>query len=135
MGEAKPYLWYYGGGSEPESYQGGYATREKAIAEGRSEYGSDVFSVCEAQKGAFALMDADDFLQLQFERWADDDIGAEDSPDWQGKPEAVRAATQELDALLTAWSDKHADILPSPWCFENTRNHETFNLDREDEQA
>src|SRR5437879_12599154 len=116
MASEKPFLWYYGSGSQPEIYHGGYSTREQAVSEGRAEYGADEFSIVEAQKGSFSLTDASDFLEWQMDRWADDDMGAEDSPEWSGSTEALTLATAELDQLLSAWSEKHAGLFPAPWC-------------------
>jgi hypothetical protein len=132
VAEDKPFLWYFGGGSEPEGYHGGYLTREEAISEGRSEYGLEVFSIVEAQKGYFHMIDADQLLEQLFERWGDDDFGAEDMPELHGSLDEQKAATDELNALLSGWFEKHRKIMPTPWAFAETRNEETFNLDVEE---
>lgn len=133
MAREYPFLWYFGCGSEPEHYYGGFATRDEAIAAGHRDHDPDVFSIVEAQKGEFAMIGGEDLVEQLLERWGDDDLGADDYPELEGTAEERSAAVDELDALLEGWFEKHRRIMPIPWSFAATRNNETFNVDREAE--
>jgi hypothetical protein len=128
MASDKPYRWYHGAGSTPDAYTGGdFATREEAVADGQAYYEGDVFSIVEAQKGAFSVPTASDLMAYWLECWDDDDMGGEDACEWRGKPDQVKAAEADLQALLDGWVERHGAIIPEPWCFNDTRNEETFN--------
>lgn len=121
--------WYAGRHVEPENYSlGPFETRDDAIAEARSDFGSDGdgFTVIEACKGEFAPPSAKRLMEEMLERWGDDDMGREDYPDFEGTAEAVTAAESDLDVVLAAWFERHKAIMPSPWCFDSSRHEEYF---------
>lgn len=127
MGETNTFKWYVGNGGDPENYsEGPFNTREDAIAVGREEFPDHGFTILEACKGAFGPPSAESLMLEMCERWADDDMGREDCVEFEGSAAAIKAAEADLDAILSAWFARHAAIIPSPWCFQSSRNAEYF---------
>ena len=78
-------------------------------------------------RGVFAPPSGNCLMGEMIEHWGDDGIGSEDYPPEFGGPlEAIEAAEKDLDDLLKAWFERHRAIMPTPWCFADSRNTETF---------
>jgi hypothetical protein len=127
MAQEFPFKWYAGSGVEPENFNvGPEDAREAIIGCARVEFCGEIFTIIEAQRGEFSPPSGDDLMGEMIERWADDDMGREDYPGFEGPLEAISAAEKDLDALLTEWFERHRAIMPTPWCFAGSRNQETF---------
>jgi hypothetical protein len=132
MSETNPYKWYVGNGAQPENYsEGPFDTREIAIEVGREEFTEFGFTILEAFKGAFSPPSAADLMEEMLDRWSDDDMGREDCAEFEGGKDAIKAAEADLDALLNGWFQRHAAIMPKPWCFYASRNEEYFPPEEE----
>ena len=57
-----PYLWFYAPHGAAESWEGGCATREEAIDEGRESYAPCSFVICEANKAMVGPFFNDGYL-------------------------------------------------------------------------
>jgi len=111
---------------------GSRQTREDAIAEGLNSIGEGEgdFFILEARSLVPPPLDADDVLNNYFE-WLGDNTdyysGEADYPEWTLPRDEQRVAEAELQALLTAWSEKWLiKNMPMPDMFGDTRNAETI---------
>jgi hypothetical protein len=132
--DVQVWKWYAGYGIEPENFSvGPEDTRDAIIAAARIEFCGETFTIIEAWRGVFSPPSADDLMGEMTERWGDDDMGREDYPEFSGPLEAIKAAERDLDDLLRAWFERHRAIMPTPWCFADSRNTETFKVEEVEE--
>lgn len=124
MGEWK---WY--AGRDNENYTvGPEDTRKAVIAAGRQDFDGEAFHIIEARKGTMRpwLPSASDIVEQMFDRAYEDGAFGDDYGEPYGPLEAQKAADDDLDALLAAWYERHADVFPTPWMFAESRNAETI---------
>ena len=110
--------WWAGTSEEYMNIGGPFATREDAIKEGRHDQGGDPFCIVRAGLHEWQAPDADAVI----DQWIDscDELWYEDGfPGFVGpnKKERVKAATDDLQAVLSDWFQRHRDLLPTPTAF------------------
>jgi hypothetical protein len=96
-------VWGHASERSPEQWQGTFATREEAVADGRTEYAGDFYVVSGHLRSATEFFPDADWIVEDAGNRACEECGevAEDFP--EASPEALK----ELDALLTAWVEEH----------------------------
>lgn len=108
---AENYAWYYGFGTDPERYHGGYATRAEAVAEGFAASTGEgaVITVLEGRHGAIdaAIFDEDRLMDDLCDHNAevadeDDDLGLD-----QRTPKQSVELEQRLTRVLGDWLTEH----------------------------
>jgi len=118
------YLWYYGGGSQPDMY---YAadSRDDAIKQGWGTYPEGDFSIVEADKAvpSFEVLPADYVIERYEE--CNEECWGEDGAEINATPAQERELEAALGAALQAWMDKH-NLRGRVWNFGHMRNEEHF---------
>lgn len=120
--------WGWWVGSNEEWYSTGpLASRDDAIAGGKAEYPGETFCIVEALPQSLSFS-AENLIDAQYFE-ADDLFSYEDGndPDRKGKPEVIKEANAELQALLDQWCDKWRHTFVTPSLFAATRNGETIS--------
>lgn len=90
-----------------EKFNGSYASREEAIAEGTTDYGGEPFYVLEGEYPTASEMVPDqEWVLERIGDYAVDNYGEVAL----GFPQVTDEAKAELDAMLKAWADKHIKV-------------------------
>lgn len=122
---------WWAGRSQEWMDLGNYSTRDDAIEGGKSSVGEGEgdFVILEATALTPPPLDADDIINNYFERLGDCGdyySGESDYPEWTLEQDQQKTAEAELQAMLTAWSEKWLiGNMPAPDMFGQTRNVET----------
>lgn len=124
-----PFKWYWNHGSEPESYQGGLATRDEAIAAARADDAHVSFTIVEANKKVPTtdIFTAEDVIE-RYEEHNEGCWGEDGSMIVAENAEKKELETMLSDAL-SAWMDKH-DLHGRAFMFDDMRNEEYFPAER-----
>lgn len=105
MGEPLERVWGYGESEDTEEWQGAFASREEAIAEGAVELDAEEFWILQGvyPDPGDVTPSAEHILEEMAETAHDNwgDLVSEDYPD------VSDAGVAELDDLLKAWARKH----------------------------
>lgn len=123
--EETKWRWWIGRNSERFDYDMG-GTREDAIKEGRGQYGDDEdFFIIEAVHNEARLPDGARFLEMFIDMNEDhgDPEGDYFGQDLPTKGEEVDELTKDINAVFTAWLDKH-NRWPHVFTFGQQRNLE-----------
>jgi len=124
---APPADWQWWAGNNDEWYGSGpHASREEAIAEGRTCYGpEDTLHIIEAVRHDVRFTGSRLIEDQYFE--ADDLFDFDNTePDRVGGADEIAAADDELQALLDAWTARWRHTFADPTIFAASRNHEVL---------
>lgn len=121
----KIFLWYYGGGKEPETYHGAEKSRDEAIHQAWGEYPEGDFTIAEADKAVptFGVLPADWVLERYEE--CNEECWGEDGADISATGDQERELEKILGEALEMWMDRHG-LRGRVWNFGQTRNEEYF---------
>lgn len=124
-GRESEWKWY-ASRDEENCTVGPEASRDAIIAAATRDYDGERFHIVEARKGTMErwVPSGSDIIDQVFERSSDDGAFGDDYGEPEGTPEQIKAAEEDLDALLTAWYARHKHIFPEPWQFAESRNCE-----------
>ena len=107
--------WWAGSGDEFFS-AGPCETRDEAIKEGCDNWGEGPFYIMQAEIASFSAPRADAVLDLIAD--STDDLFFEDGfPGFDGTVEEMKAAEDDLQAVLDAWLLRHPGIFPPATSF------------------
>jgi hypothetical protein len=127
------FKWYYSlnGG---ESFYGPHDTRDEVIEVGNDEADGGPFEICEATKGRLNTALFHDVAE-KLDDWNDDNSNPDGDPISAKLSKADWSDLEDrLNAAVKAWADER-DIHRYVWAFEETRNHETIEREKEPKEV
>lgn len=118
------FKWYWGYGSEPESYYGEEDSREAILQVAYDESDGRAFTIIEADKSipTFNIFDADRVIEDYEER--NEECWGEDGFDGGLPSKLKRELEVRLSNTFKRWMEKHG--LTKTWAFGTSRNQEYF---------
>lgn len=128
-------LQWWAGTDEERMSAGPFARKEDAIAEGKSDFDGEAFTIMQAAHAIPSIPDADRFIQVFLEDNEEmgDPEGDSYGADFKATPDQEEELTAELERVFTAWMDKH-ELWPEVFMFGRIADRDDIEAETPDEE-